>query len=555
MLMGQAGQPLLGSALPRQRGAQGGWTALRLALLTLLLSCAAAWAWQGLPLSLALSAWLMLLATAVVAGSGVVLGDNSPVAEAQGMPSAVAFRMLAWGLAAAGLGASVVGVLQVFAPELADGRWLAVSSLEGRATGNFRQPNHLGSLLLWAMVAVVALGALSKRPARSVLPIQLPALVLLMVGVVLSASRTAALALVVLVVWGLLDRRLRASARVMLAATPVLYALIWWGLTVWAQTTGHAFGGQGRFSADGDISSSRFAIWRDTLELIAQHPWTGVGWGRFNFAWSLTPFPNRPTAFFDHTHNLFLQFAVELGIPLALLVTALLVWAFWCATKNAWRASGMQGVALRSCWVMLLLVALHSQLEYPLWYAYFLFPAAFMWGLCLGAAPVDATAHVQGGAKGAASRSPFVLRVGALLMVAAGAASVVDYWRVVVIYAPPPGALPLGQRIDDGSRSLLFAHHAQHAAATTAAQPEQTMASFSVATRHLLDTRLMVAWAEALNAAGDVERARHIAARLREFRNKNANAFFEPCDRQPLPKPLPFQCTPPSRAMDWRDFK
>ncbi|MFM2450232.1 MAG: hypothetical protein RIS44_2682 [Pseudomonadota bacterium] len=555
MLMVQAGQPLLGSALRRQQGADSGWTALRLALLMPALSCTAAWAWQGLPLSLALSALLMMLATAVVAGSGVVLGDNSPVAEAQGMPSAVAFRMLAWGLAAAGLGASVVGVLQVFAPELADGRWLAASSLEGRATGNFRQPNHLGSLLLWAMVAVVALGALSKRPARSVLRLQMPALVLLMVGVVLSASRTAALALVVLVVWGLLDKRLRPSARVMLAATPLLYALIWWGLTVWAQATGHAFGGQGRFSADGDISSSRFAIWRDTLELIAQNPWTGVGWGRFNFAWSLTPFPNRPTAFFDHTHNLFLQFAVELGIPLALLVTALLVWAFWCATKNAWRASGMQGVALRSCWVMLLLVALHSQLEYPLWYAYFLFPAAFMWGLCLGAAPINATTHAQGGSTSAAPKSLFVLRVGALLMVMVGVASVVDYWRVVVIYAPPPGSFPLNQRIDNGSRSVLFAHHAQYAAATTAVQPEQAIASFSVATRHLLDTRLMVAWAEALNAAGDVERARHIAARLREFRNKNANAFFEPCDRQSPPKPLPFQCTAPSRVMDWRDFK
>ena len=30
-----------------------------------------------------------------------------------------------------------------------------------------------------------------------------------------------------------------------------------------------------------------------------------------------TPFPGRPVAFFDHTHNLVLQFAVELGLPLA----------------------------------------------------------------------------------------------------------------------------------------------------------------------------------------------------------------------------------------------
>ena len=33
---------------------------------------------------------------------------------------------------------------------------------------------------------------------------------------------------------------------------------------------------------------------------------------------------------------------------------------------------------------MVLMMALHSQLEYPLWYAYFLLPTAFALGLCLG---------------------------------------------------------------------------------------------------------------------------------------------------------------------------
>ena len=62
------------------------------------------------------------------------------------------------------------------------------------------------------------------------------------------------------------------------------------------------------------MSGSRFGIWANTLALIRMHPWTGVGLGEFNLAWSLTPFPGRPIAFFDHTHNLVLQFAVELGL-------------------------------------------------------------------------------------------------------------------------------------------------------------------------------------------------------------------------------------------------
>ena len=93
------------------------------------------------------------------------------------------------------------------------------------------------------------------------------------------------------------------------------------------------FGGEVQLQKS-DISSSRFGIWSNTLALIAAHPWAGVGFGEFNFAWSLTPFPGRPTAFFDHTHNLPLQLAVELGLPLATLVIVLLLAALW----RAWRA-------------------------------------------------------------------------------------------------------------------------------------------------------------------------------------------------------------------------
>jgi O-antigen ligase len=540
----------------RPRPNTPGLTALLAALLLVAMAILITWARQGLPLSLALSAFLMVLAAGTVLWAGVVLARSDTTAEDHALGRVGAFRCLAIALVVAGLGASVIGMLQVFAPQLADGRWLAATGLEGRATGNFRQPNHLGSLLLWSMAALLTLGALRPKQTRSALIWQSTLLSVLMFGVVLTASRTAALALLVLAAWGLADKKLPLTTRALLLATPLLYAVIWWGLTLWAQATGHAFGGEGRFGVGGDISSSRFAIWRDTLALIAQHPWTGVGWGHFNFAWSLTPFPHRPTAFFDHSHNLFLQFAVELGLPAAALLSALLMWAFWCATQTAWRASGAQGMAQRCCWVMLLLVALHSQLEYPLWYAYFLFPAVFMWGWCLGAAPADlAASPLPAASRPRAAPSPFVLRVGTLLMVLVGAASVFDYWRVVVIYAPPPGSAPLRQRIEEGSGSQLFAHHAHYAAATTAIQPELAMASFAVSSHHLLDTRLMVAWAEALNASSDVERARHIAARLREFRNKNADAFFQPCDPLSATKPLPFQCTPPSRVMDWRDFK
>ena len=204
--------------------------------------------------------------------------------------------------------------------------------------------------------------------------------------VVLSASRTGAVGMLTLAGWGLLDRRLSPTARRLLVLAPLIYGAMWWGTTVWATHSHQLFGGQTRFGGGGDISSSRFGIWRNTLSLIAAHPWFGVGFGDFNFAWSLTPFPGRPIAFFDHTHNLFLNFAVELGLPLAALVVALMVFALWKALGNA-VADGRQASERfpiqRAAFVIVLMVAVHSMLEYPLWYAYFLLPTAFAFGLCL----------------------------------------------------------------------------------------------------------------------------------------------------------------------------
>jgi hypothetical protein len=312
------------------------------------------------------------------------------------------------------------------------------------------------------------------------------------------------------------------------------------------------FGGGPRFGAGGDISSSRFGIWSNTLALIAAHPWVGVGFGEFNFAWTLTPFPGRPVAFFDHTHNLPLQLAVELGLPLAALVLALLGWALWCALRNAIgrgsEAEGAQITMLRAAFVMVLMVLVHSLLEYPLWYAYFLLPAAFAFGLCLGGSPVaPRPAAGRGGTR------PLVLA--SLLLMFGGVVSVLDYLRVVAIFAPPENAPPLAQRIAAGQRSWFFSHHADYAAATTAEHPSDSMGAFAGAPHYLLDARLMQAWAKALDESGQTDRARYVAQRLKEFRNEEAAGFFAPCRAETPAADRPFQCLAPAARLGYEDFR
>jgi len=505
---------------------------LQAALALVALAAAAANVWAGLPNGLALSAVGLVAATMVVAASGVAARQS-----ARGDDAVTAF-FTAW--IVAGALSAAIGVVQVFWPGLPDGNLVARSGLEGRAVGNLRQPNHLSSLLLWSAVAVVPLlqaGRLRRAVATGLFA-------LMILGLVLSGSRTGMVGVLVLTLWGLLDRRLGREARALLMSSPLWFGLFWILMALWARETQSTFGAAAHVLG-AELSSSRFAIWSNTMTLIAQHPWAGVGFGEFNFAWSLTPFPNRPVAFFDHTHNLPLQLAVELGVPLATLVLGLLGWALWQAWRRSSAPEGAAGVALRSAFVMVLMMALHSQLEYPLWYSYFLLPTAWAWGFCLGAGTTSRNPP--------SPARPRWLFVSSLVMMVAGVVAVADYWRVVQIFAPSDNAPSLSQRIADGQRSLLFAHHADYAAVTTADDPVTTPGAFDRAPHYLLDTRLMIAWSRALAAQGDLDRARHLAQRLLEFRNPASDEFFAPCKEGASPPP--FQCQPPSRAVTWQEFK
>ncbi|NHK98672.1 polymerase [Rubrivivax benzoatilyticus] len=530
---------------PRSGADWRGAGALQAALAVVL--AGVCWSWShALPSSIALSAIGLLLAAMVMVSGGAA-------AQSRADPRAV-FAAFCVGWAVAGVFNVAVALVQVFAPEAADGQWIARSGIPGRAVGNLRQPNHLSSLLLWSAIAVVALVELYRdgRIGR-VLRIAGPALFAALVfAVVLTASRTGFVGVLLLALWGLADRRLARRTRWLLLAAPLVYVAGWLAMAEWARLSQHVFGGEARL-AENDLSSSRVRIWLNTLELIRRQPWGGVGFGEFNFAWTLTPFPDRPVAFFDHSHNLLLQLAVELGLPAAAVVLALLLWAMAASGRRAFAPRGEApgdergGLERRAAWVMVLMIGLHSLLEYPLWYAYFLLPAAWAWGYAAG--------HRRGPAMPGGWPQPALVASGLALVIGA-ALAVADYRPVTRIFTSAPDDPPLVERIARGQRSVFFAHHADYAAATTGLVPgPDAMQPFEHATHHLLDTRLMMAWAQALAARGELDAARHLAERLREFRNPASREFFAVCEAPaPADAEPPFQCQSPQRVPDWREF-
>jgi len=550
---------ILGASLPRSVWPRSrGMLALLAALAVCTVSALAAMAYS-VPSTLALSNAGTIVPAALVAAVAA-----SARRAGRGWP---AFRAFAIALAVAGVASALIGLVQVFAPQLPDGNWIALAANVGRATGNLRQANHVSSLLLWSAVAVIWLGETKTLDGRIA-----AALALLFVYViVLSASRTGAVGTLTLAGWGLLDRSLSRRARLVLILAPLFYLVTWWATGAWFEQGHRVFVGQARFSTSGDISTNRFGIWSNALALIASHPWLGVGFGDFNFAWTLTAFPGRPTEFFDHTHNLILNLAVEMGIPLATVVLALLVFGLWWALRNAiadGRGGSDGGVGARdadapfpiqrAAFVIVFLVAVHSMLEYPLWYSYFLLPTAFAFGLCLEQ-PVASDVALADAADTEVTR-PYVLA--AMVLMLAGTLAVYDYMRVVVIFMPTD-AKPLEQRIVEGRQSVLFGHHADYAAATIAEHPSKVMIVFERAPHYLLDTRLMAAWARAFAERREVEKARWITDRLREFRNEDAEEFFAGCRRPqgasaPAPaasSPQPFQCRHATRTFRFEDFR
>lgn len=514
---------------PHWRG--GMKTPAAAALALLLVAPMSSVVWRALPLSLGLSASALIGAALAV------------LLVAQGLSGATRVRAaeaLCWGLLVAGLASVAVGVVQVFLPDWADGSFIARSGIPGRAVGNLRQPNHLASLMMWAAVAAVFIT--ERRGWRAALA---PLLAAFVFTVVLSASRTGYIGIAMLAAWGVVDRKLSRGARLSLLATPLMLGASWWLMSMWSAESGHAFGAASRL-AEGAGSPSRLAILRNAWALTVANPWLGVGWGEFNFAWSLTPFPDRPIAFFDHTHNLPSQLAVELGLPWAGAVLGMLGWALWKAWRGA--ASATSDAPLRRAALMLVLtIGLHSLLEYPLWYAYFLLPACFALGLALPAEAGDA------GEPAGAGTGVLWQVIGGLLVVGS-AYAVWDYHRVVAIYAPAEDAGPLTARIAAGQRSLFFSHQADYAAATSLPPGPVALAAAQRTAFSLIDARLLMHWSLSLQATGDLQAARYLADRLREFRNPTGDTWFAACDDAASAPAMP-QCEPASDAVDWRRLR
>ncbi|WP_185878813.1 PglL family O-oligosaccharyltransferase [Variovorax sp. MHTC-1] len=295
----------------------------------------------------------------------------------------------------------------------------ALGSNSARPSGNMAQPNQLATLLLWGLLAC-AWGVWRRQLGRAA---ALIATTFLLIGLALTQSRTGALGLLVL-----------------------LLAAWWWrGLWEAKNTPWYATGlalfyvlallalGPLRSALMLDVSGSmvqrlghelRPELWRMLLDAALQRPWVGYGWNNVVAA-QVTVAEGYPALYhpFLQSHNLFLDFMLWAGIPLGLVLTALVLAWLVTAARRIRRAP--EGLYL----LMVLMVGIHAMLELPLHYAYFLLPT----GLAMGALNASLNIWPMGSPSRIAGRW---LLLGALCLGATLLGLIArDYFKVESAYA------------------------------------------------------------------------------------------------------------------------
>lgn len=410
--------------------------------------CATLWWWRGpraLP-SRGVLLWLGALAVAIVLGRGrdtaQVLGACGAIvvaamaacvgAGAARAPASAGARAIATGLFAAGLVSAVLGLLQYYGAAAPLAPFTTAPEL-GQAYGNLRQRNQFATLINMALVAALWCHAGLGHRARQG---WLAGLVLLTLAAAAATSRTGLLqwlaisALAAALAWG--ERRGASAASPRLPHPWLLLALVpAYFIAAWVLPMLAGSGVEGMLSRLREglpEGSGRLLMWRNVLELIAERPWGGWGWGELSYAhFSHLYGGPRSMEIIDNAHNLPLHLAVELGIPAAVVLSG--GFAVLVLAARPWRERDPLRLL---AWGVLGAIVLHSLLEYPLWYG----PFQLVFGLCLGLLWPSAAAWAR------SVDGPRIGAVVAALLIAVVGYAGWDYLRISQIYTLGSERLP-----------------------------------------------------------------------------------------------------------------
>lgn len=353
----------------------------------------------------------------------------------------------------------VAGLLQHFG--VAAPAWLVAPLQAGsRVYGNQRQANLFALVMVLGVVAVMALIHVASTSTNDRIPYKKKKAALWVAAgffglmVAYSLSRTGAVMLWALLAGACAGKGLTRDSRVA-PLTAVAVHLIGWGLLSFLDSSGlHSYKIMSSVQVvpgSGNFTSFRSEIWAGMLAVVADHPFVGVGSGNAAYAYFMKDLPVRIDLNMQHAHNLPLQIAVQSGVVFCALWLLLVGAVLWRA-RAAW--STVEG---RILGLALLAFAIHSNLEYPLWYLYFLLPCAFAFGGFVAMGSVGTYAPEIATHAHASKLVPVAVGVAALI-VAVG----LDYQRILPTFRSATHEQAM-QNLQHGYGTWLFTQHMDYA--------------------------------------------------------------------------------------------
>ena len=275
---------------------------------------------------------------------------------------------------------ALIGVLQHY-------QWhtpldkVIVLQVSSAVYGNLAQPNHFANYIALGLISLGLLFQQHKFKSSYVILLAVP----LLFAMTLSGSRSSWLYLLLMGCLAWWSARRDAAMRPLLRYSLLLvvgfglmHLLVQLSFMAGADSGTNTVQRLLAYNGGGDTSGSiRLYLWREAWLMFMQSPWLGVGFGQFSWHhFQLLPLlrADNISGLYNNAHNLVFQLAAEAGVAgLLALFVSLGVWIYGLRRVSP-------GAAHWWGYAVLGVLAIHSLLEYPLWYSYFIAVAALLFG-------------------------------------------------------------------------------------------------------------------------------------------------------------------------------
>ncbi|WP_336138855.1 O-antigen ligase family protein [Acinetobacter ursingii] len=268
------------------------------------------------------------------------------------------------------IGTSIIAILQ----------WLRLDFefimpiVGNRMYANIAQPNNMATILLIGFFSIFILYDNYKLNLYIFLSLQL----IILFSIVLSQSRTVWISLF-LTFFILIanNKKLNKKSTIYLFQ---FFLLIYFSIWFYLPTLGEILGITQIDSLFDRVSTGylRIPMWEHMIYAVLQKPWSGYGWYQTQNAQLVGVFLFKNEGYLNSAHNIILDILLWVGLPIGVLILIYFVYILFLLYKSIKNSISL------IVFLIVLCIVVHANLEYPLFYAFLLFPFGFFIGLLIG---------------------------------------------------------------------------------------------------------------------------------------------------------------------------